>query len=69
VKIADLEDNMDIRRLKEIDEKVAARFRKYLAGSLLRKLKQPNPHCGAVPPALDCINDSRIQTQLRPAFA
>jgi hypothetical protein len=31
VKIADLEDNMDIRRLQEVDDKAAARFRKYLA--------------------------------------
>jgi (p)ppGpp synthase/HD superfamily hydrolase len=31
VKIADLEDNMDIRRLQEVDDKATARFRKYLA--------------------------------------
>ena len=31
VKIADLEDNMDIRRLQEVDDKSTARFRKYLA--------------------------------------
>ncbi|MBQ7057544.1 MAG: HD domain-containing protein [Bacteroidaceae bacterium] len=31
VKIADLEDNMDIRRLKEIKEKDVARLRKYLS--------------------------------------
>lgn len=30
VKIADLEDNMDIRRLSEIDERSAKRLRKYL---------------------------------------
>ena len=30
VKIADLEDNMDIRRLKEISDKDADRLRKYL---------------------------------------
>ena len=30
VKIADLEDNMDIRRLKEITEEDVARLRKYL---------------------------------------
>ncbi len=29
-KLADLEDNMDIRRLQEVDEKAAARFKKYL---------------------------------------
>jgi hypothetical protein len=29
VKIADLEDNMDIRRLQEADDKAAARFRNY----------------------------------------
>lgn len=31
VKLADLEDNMDIRRLQELDEKATVRFRKYLA--------------------------------------
>ena len=31
VKLADLEDNMDIRRLQEVDEKAAKRFKKYLA--------------------------------------
>lgn len=31
VKIADLEDNMDIRRLKEIKEEDVARLRKYLS--------------------------------------
>ena len=31
VKIADLEDNMDIRRLQEVDDKAAGRFCKYLA--------------------------------------
>ncbi len=30
VKIADLEDNMDVRRLKEITDKDVDRFRKYL---------------------------------------
>lgn len=30
-KLADLEDNMDIRRLQDVDEKAAARFKKYLA--------------------------------------
>jgi len=30
-KLADLEDNMDIRRLQEVDEKSAKRFKKYLA--------------------------------------
>jgi (p)ppGpp synthase/HD superfamily hydrolase len=30
-KLADLEDNMDIRRLQEVDEKAAKRFKKYLA--------------------------------------
>ena len=30
VKLADLEDNMDIRRLQEVDEKAAKRFKKYL---------------------------------------
>jgi (p)ppGpp synthase/HD superfamily hydrolase len=30
-KLADLEDNMDIRRLEEVNEKAAARFKKYLA--------------------------------------
>ena len=30
-KIADLEDNMDVRRLQELDDKATARFRKYLA--------------------------------------
>lgn len=30
VKIADLEDNSDIRRLQEVDEKTATRLRKYL---------------------------------------
>jgi len=29
VKLADLEDNSDIRRLNEVDEKAVARFRKY----------------------------------------
>lgn len=31
VKIADLEDNSDIRRLREIDEKTTARLQKYLS--------------------------------------
>ncbi len=31
VKIADLEDNSDIRRLQEVDDKAVARLRKYLA--------------------------------------
>jgi (p)ppGpp synthase/HD superfamily hydrolase len=31
VKIADLEDNSDIRRLKEVDDRVVARLRKYLS--------------------------------------
>ena len=30
-KLADLENNMDIRRLQEVDEKAAKRFKKYLA--------------------------------------
>ncbi len=30
-KLADLEDNMDIRRLETVDEKAITRFRKYLA--------------------------------------
>ena len=30
-KLADLEDNMDIRRLQEVDEKATKRFKKYLA--------------------------------------
>ncbi len=30
-KLADLEDNMDIRRSQEVDEKAATRFKKYLA--------------------------------------
>lgn len=30
-KLADLEDNMDIRRLQELDEKATKRFEKYLA--------------------------------------
>ena len=30
-KLADLEDNMDIRRLQEMDEKASKRFKKYLA--------------------------------------
>ncbi len=30
-KLADLEDNMDIRRLQEVDEKASGRFKKYLA--------------------------------------
>jgi (p)ppGpp synthase/HD superfamily hydrolase len=30
-KLADLEDNMDIRRLQEVDERASARFKKYLA--------------------------------------
>jgi (p)ppGpp synthase/HD superfamily hydrolase len=30
-KLADLEDNMDIRRLQEVDEKAVARFKRYLA--------------------------------------
>ncbi len=30
VKLADLEDNSDIRRLKEVDEKAVGRLRKYL---------------------------------------
>jgi len=40
VKIADLEDNMDIRRLKEITDEDVARLRKYLcAWQYLMKLK------------------------------
>ena len=39
VKIADLEDNMDIRRLKEINDKDVERLRKYLrAWQYLTKL-------------------------------
>ena len=30
VKLADLEDNSDIRRLKNLDDKAVARFRKYM---------------------------------------
>lgn len=30
-KLADLEDNMDIRRLHEVDEKASGRFKKYWA--------------------------------------
>lgn len=30
-KLADLADNMDIRRLQEVDDKAAKRFKKYLA--------------------------------------
>jgi hypothetical protein len=30
VKLADLEDNMDIRRLDEVNDSAVARFRKYL---------------------------------------
>jgi len=30
-KLADLQDNMDIRRLQEVDEKAVARFKRYLA--------------------------------------
>jgi (p)ppGpp synthase/HD superfamily hydrolase len=30
-KLADLDDNMDIRRLQEVDDKAAKRFKKYLA--------------------------------------
>jgi (p)ppGpp synthase/HD superfamily hydrolase len=30
-KLADLEDNMDIRRLLEVDDKASKRFKKYLA--------------------------------------
>lgn len=40
VKIADLEDNMDIRRLKEITDEDVARLRKYLRSwQYLMKLK------------------------------
>jgi (p)ppGpp synthase/HD superfamily hydrolase len=31
VKLADLEDNMDIRRLQVVDEKATTRFKRYLA--------------------------------------
>ena len=34
VKIADLEDNMDIRRSQEVDDEATLRFRKYLAAYL-----------------------------------
>lgn len=30
-KLADLQDNMDLRRLQEVDEKTVARFKRYLA--------------------------------------
>ena len=30
-KLADLQDNMDLRRLQEVDEKAVARFKRYLA--------------------------------------
>jgi (p)ppGpp synthase/HD superfamily hydrolase len=30
-KLADLQDNMDIRRLQEVDDKAVARFKRYLA--------------------------------------
>jgi (p)ppGpp synthase/HD superfamily hydrolase len=39
VKVADLEDNMDIRRLQEIDDKATARLRKYLASHRLLMAK------------------------------
>lgn len=40
-KLADLEDNMDIRRLQEVDDKVVARFRRYLAAyRVLRSERQ-----------------------------
>jgi (p)ppGpp synthase/HD superfamily hydrolase len=38
-KLADLEDNMDIRRLQEVDEKAAKRFKKYLAAYRLLNSK------------------------------
>lgn len=38
-KLADLEDNMDIRRLQEVDEKAAGRFKKYLAAHRLLSSK------------------------------
>jgi (p)ppGpp synthase/HD superfamily hydrolase len=34
-KLADLEDNMDIRRLQEVDEKAVARFKRYVAAHRL----------------------------------
>ena len=39
-KIADLEDNSDIRRLQEIDERAVARMRKYLAAYRLLTAKR-----------------------------
>lgn len=35
VKLADLEDNTDIRRLQELDERAVARLRRYLAAHRL----------------------------------
>lgn len=44
VKLADLEDNSDIRRLQTIDDKAVARFRKYLkAWQRLTEARQPPP--------------------------
>jgi hypothetical protein len=44
VKLADLEDNMDIRRLQEVDDKAAERFRRYLAAyNVLRGAMIPAP--------------------------
>lgn len=44
VKLADLEDNSDIRRLQEIDDRAAARLRKYLgAWKRLTEARQPPP--------------------------
>jgi (p)ppGpp synthase/HD superfamily hydrolase len=34
-KLADLQDNMDLRRLQEVDEKAVARFKRYLAAHRL----------------------------------
>jgi (p)ppGpp synthase/HD superfamily hydrolase len=38
-KLADLEDNMDIRRLQEVDDKATKRFKKYLAAYRLLSSK------------------------------
>lgn len=44
VKLADLEDNSDIRRLQAIDDRAVARLRKYLsAWQRLTEARQPPP--------------------------
>ena len=45
-KIADLEDNSDIRRLREIDERGVARLRKYLAAHRLLTSKRDGQQLG-----------------------